>query len=480
MARSEEPEFRLRPRKARRPKGQAQKGYAWAAAFKAIMHQARMSRRAGTRSKSRMTPAFSQRCSVRGSYSRNTTKGQWRAHGRYLSRDSALKQGAAQEPGFDATDMPVNIPERLNAWQASGDERLWRFIVSPEFGERLDLKKLTRNLMARVALDLDRSIEWVAVAHFNTEHPHVHIAVRGRDSTSNEVRFDREYIKSGLRAISEDLCTRQLGYRTTVDAEYAQKREATQPYFTSLDRLIGRQAMPVPAPVSNRFLFTLPEPTSPRRLATVQALAVRASVLTRMGLAEQVDVRSWSVRRDFESVLRSMKRGRDRQKTLAAHGAPISDERLLFVTVDYRRLRQIEGRVLVHGEDEVGVGAGRPYLLIEGTDGQVHHVPYISEIQDARHQSKLRVNSFVRLRRLFVDGRPLLEINDFGDAEALLRNHAHFASEARRLAVVGVEPRESGWGGWLGRYHRQLQDSADDLRRLKAPEIPKDLTGRSR
>lgn len=174
---------------------------------------------------------------------------------------------------------------------------------------------------------------------------------------------------------TEELCTRQLGFRTTLDAEYAQARETEQQHVTSLDRMIAKQAVE-PSDDPDRFLFRLPELTAHNR-TTVQSLAVRANVLCRMGLAEPVDARTWSVRRDFESVLRAMKRGRDRQKTLRDHGAAISDDRLPFVTVDPRRMKMIQGRVLVHGEDE----AGRAYLLIEGTDAQVHHVPYVLAIQ---------------------------------------------------------------------------------------------------
>jgi len=158
-------------------------------------------------------------------------------------------------------------------------------------------------------------------------------------------------------------------------------------------------------------------------------------------------------------VLRAMKRGRDRQKTLGDHGAAISDDRLPFVTVDYRQMKMIQGRVLVHGEDE----AGRAYLLIEGTDAQVHHLPYVPEIQDARHHGQLRANSFVWLRRLFVEGRPVLEGEDLGDTEALLERRGHFVAEARRIA--GQRQSAEVWGGWLGRYNQALAELAAGDRR---------------
>jgi type IV secretory pathway VirD2 relaxase len=412
------------------------------------MKQAKQSRRARIRGSVKAPKPYSQRCSVRVTFSKNRMKGLWRAHGRYIARDSAAQDVASAGKGFDAETSNIDIPPKLNEWQASGDERLWRFIVSPEFGERLDLTKLTRDLMGRIESDTGRSLEWVAIAHFNTEHPHVHVALRGCDRADKEVRFERDYIRNGLRAFTEELCTRQLGFRTTIDAEYAQARETEQQHVTSLDRMIAKQAAE-PSDNPDRFLFTLPELTE-RNRSTVQSLAVRANVLSRMGLAEPVDARSWSVRRDLESVLRAMKRGRDRQKTLRDHGAAISDDRLPFVTVDFRQMKMIQGRVLVHGEDE----SGRAYLLIEGTDAQVHHLPYAPEIQDARHRGQLRVNSFVRIQRLSVEGRPVLEVEDLGDAEALLKKRSYFVAEAPRIA--GQRQSAKVWGGWLGRYNQAL------------------------
>jgi hypothetical protein len=66
--------------------------------------------------------------------------------------------------------------EVLDRWQKAGDPRLWKMIVSPEFGERIDLNRLTRDLMGKMEKDLDTRLEWVAVPHYNTEHPHVHVA----------------------------------------------------------------------------------------------------------------------------------------------------------------------------------------------------------------------------------------------------------------------------------------------------------------
>jgi type IV secretory pathway VirD2 relaxase len=75
---------------------------------------------------------------------------------------------------------------------------LWKFIVSSEFGDRTDLKGLTRKLMTRVGRDLgDSHLEWVVVTHYNTEHRHVHVALRGIDGQRQPLHLDRDYVKSG-------------------------------------------------------------------------------------------------------------------------------------------------------------------------------------------------------------------------------------------------------------------------------------------
>ena len=62
-----------------------------------------------------------------------------------------------------------------------------------------------------------------------------------------------------------------------------------------------------------------------------------------MGLAEAAEPNEWRVRQDFESVLRGMQRVADRQRTLATHGALISDDRLPFDAMDGRDWEVLEG-----------------------------------------------------------------------------------------------------------------------------------------
>ena len=185
--------------------------------------------------------------------------------------------------------------------------------------------------------------------------------------------------------------------------------------------------------------------------------------LQRMGLAESSELNEWRVRRDFEAVLRSMQRAGDWQKTLAAHGALMSDPRLPIETMDDRDWKTLEGRVLVHGEDDYGQDAGRSYLMLEGTDGRVHHVSYTPELEEARNRGQLRASSFVRLRKYIVGGVCSVEAEDLGDAEGILKKKQYLRRVARRMVKQGISLQEDGWGGWLGRYQAALRRSAEEL-----------------
>ena len=123
--------------------------------------------------------------------------------------------------------------------------------------------------------------------------------------------------------------------------------------------------------------------------------------------------------------------------------------------------------MLTHGEEELGKGAGRHYLLLEGTDAKVHLIYYTPEMEEARSTGKLRANSFVRLRKQFENGRPVLEVEDSGDAERILRNDRHLGERAKVFLRRGIVPPEGGWGGWLGRYQAAVKKTATELAELR-------------
>src|SRR5256885_9424019 len=161
-----EREFRLRPPKPRR--NPADETRIWSIAFKRVMHIARMSGSGkGTDRSKRVAQSgrFDQRCAVRVTYSNNKGSGQWKAHGRNIARETATPEGSRGHEGFGPKADGIPIDATLHRWQLAGDRRLFKLIVSPEFGDRLELKKLVSNLMSEMERDLGTKLEWVAAEH---------------------------------------------------------------------------------------------------------------------------------------------------------------------------------------------------------------------------------------------------------------------------------------------------------------------------
>src|SRR6202171_2695585 len=154
---NDEPQVRLRPRKSKHGPNENPRKYA--RAFRAMLRFVQMSNRGrkvpgGTGGGARTPRLFRQRVAVRVSYSANKNPGQWKAHGRYVARESATQKGRAAEAGFNATEQSLNIAATLDNWQKAGDERLFKIIVSPEFADRLNLEQHTRELLKRIERDL--------------------------------------------------------------------------------------------------------------------------------------------------------------------------------------------------------------------------------------------------------------------------------------------------------------------------------------
>src|SRR5215472_16829916 len=474
--------IRLRPRRSKRNPNDDPRRYAGVVG--SVLRFAQMTNRARRRRSQSQSEAVrqfrssrlgSQRASVRVTYAKNKNQGQWKAHGRYIARDTATHGGDPSRVGFDATRTDINIASVLDRWQRAGDDRLFKVIVSPEFGERLNLQDHTRKLIQCMEKDLKTRLEWVAAVHFNTEHPHVHIALRGKDQNGCALVIARDYIRSGIRSHAENLATKALGARTELDIEEARQKETTQARYTSLDRIIQRANDGQPSSFTITTDITAPG-LSDRERRLQQDLSARLAHLEKMGLAKLVASQQWVVQSNFEAVLRTLQRTVDRQKMLAAHGALLSDPRLPFEITNIRNLKALDGRVLLHAEDEA---SGRRYLLLEGTDAKVHLIYHTQEIEEARRAGKLAVNNFVRLEKCFADRIPHLEISDYGDADALLKSPEFLKKRAQSSIRLGIVGHRNSWAGWLGEYYERLQASTKTAR-VRSKEAKRIHSSRSR
>ena len=304
----------------------------------------------------------------------------------------------------------------------------------------------------------------MAVEHFNTEHPHVHLAIRGVDDRGQPLRLGKEYIKTGIRANAQRLATNQLGYRTHEDMRLAAERQVTQQRFTELDRSLRNKSQPVTE--GHKLDYSTPIPKAQHiREARLREIR-RLQQLCTMGLARKTGPLTWVVDRSFEQALRQVQIGNDRLKSLHEQRHTLSDPRLPLVATELRNVRRLSGKVIGTGLDE---SRGIPYLLLEGTDAKVHYLYQDGALNEARRKGQLQPGAFVEIERQFIQGgdgrkRAQIVVTDRGPAEALLTDQKHLARDALRAAKGQPSlPRESGYGGWLGRYHKAVAKRAQEL-----------------
>lgn len=389
---------------------------------------------------------FLQRCAVQVRYTKGGSSGKWYSHGTYIARE------AENGLGFNAERDDVPVAETLSNWRKEKDELFFRIIVSPEFGDRMDMEQHVRDTIEKMEFDLGTKLEWVAVVHRNTDNPHVHVALRGRRDDGSTLRIPPDYVKEGLRARAHEGATNQLGYRTEHDILDVQRREIEQSRFTGLDRQLKTRATP-----ELNFLSVTVNPSDPTlqdlKRATEFHLECRLGTLYRMGLAEHRKGGEWALDQDFEKTLRTVQKTNDRLKTIAQFGV-MATPGLPFRVERPSQIDAIEGKVIVHGQDD---WSGNNYMILESVRGELLRVPQVREIAQARQNGNLEPGRYIRIKRVPGDAdKSSYVVWDCGDAEALLREPIFLAENAKRLA--GEIP--DGWAGWLGQLRKSVVSEA--------------------
>lgn len=282
-------------------------------------------------------------------------------HLRYIERDGAGRDGEsgrAYGPDRDEADLGA-FRERC-----ADDRHHFRFIVAPEDGAELDdLRTFTRQLMGRMEADLGTRLDWVAVDHWNTDNPHTHLVVRGRDDTGKDLIIASDYIAHGFRHRAAELATEWLGPRTELEIQQTLQREVHQERWTSLDRTLSREAGPERMLQIERFN----QPSLQRQRLL---LIGRLQQLQQMGLAEEIRPGIWSIEADAQTTLRTLGERGDIIRTLQR--AMSGRSRQLAVFEPGEDGVAVTGRVVAKGlSDEL---SDRGYLVVDGLDGKAHYV----------------------------------------------------------------------------------------------------------
>jgi len=286
-------------------------------------------------------------------------------HIAYLERDGVTRDGRDASL-FDARSDRAD-GDAFGA-RCGDDRHHFRFIVSPEdAGEMADLRSFTRELMGDAARDLGTALDWVAVDHWNTDNPHIHVLVRGVADDGSDLIIDRSYIAQGLRGRAEARATLELGPRSDIEIERGLAREVEADRWTSLDRrLIAR--------CDDQGLVDLRPSSSPQQARRDLLLRGRAQKLERLGLATPAGPGRWVVRPDVETTLRDLGERGDIIKSLHRSMGQRQAHDGQFAIHPPGAPDPVLGRLVQRGlHDEL---AGTAYAIVEGIDGRHHHLRF--------------------------------------------------------------------------------------------------------
>jgi type IV secretory pathway VirD2 relaxase len=290
------------------------------------------------------------------------------AHLSYLKRDGVTADGEKARM-FDAdTDR---ADDAAFAERCKDDRHHFRFIVSPEDAEEMtDLRAFTRDLARQMEADLGTKLDWVAVDHWNTDNPHVHMLVRGVDQGGQDLVISRDYISRGLRSRAEELVSIELGPKPEHEVHSALEREVDAERWTRLDSEI-RLAADETGMIDLRPNNPATGDTEIRRL-----MIGRLQHLEKMGLATPAGPGEWMVGLEAERSLRDLGMRGDIIKTMhRAFTAQGLDRGIGEYVIDASLpTSPIIGRLVAKGlHDEL---TGEAYAVIDETDGRVHHVRF--------------------------------------------------------------------------------------------------------
>ena len=320
---------------------------------------------AGLRAAAGLIAPGTRRVIVKARYTRIVAGdlGAARAHLKYIVRDGVTREGA---PGrlYDANGDDADGSAFLD--RSEKDPHQFRFVVSADEGARLaDLKPFIRDLLAQMERDLDTKLDWVAVDHFNTGHPHTHIVIRGRDRNGEDLVMARDYISHGVRARAQALITLELGPETEVERVQKLFNEVGQERLTRLDRSLIARAK------DGILVVSAAEEADPVQ----QTLRVgRLKTLERLGLAKERQQGVWALDAGAESKLRQLGERADKfkmmQRALKEAGIERAAASMALFERGPRKAPLIGKVVGVGLVDEI---TDRTWVVVDAVDGRVHY-----------------------------------------------------------------------------------------------------------
>ena len=360
----------------------------------------------------------------------------------YLRRDGVTHDGEKARLFGPETE---NADARAFA-ERCGDDR------PDDAPDMADLRSFTRDLVGQMEKDLGTKLDWVAADHWNTEHPHVHLIVRGVRDDGQDLVISRDYIKEGMRDRARELITQELGPRTDLDIRRTLESQIEAERWTQLDRQLVRDA-------GKSGIIDL-APRADRQPDEFHALKVgRLRTLEILGVGGQVGHSQWFIKPEAENVLRELgERGdiiKRMHRALTERG--IERGSASYVLAGESLEVPVVGRLLERGlDDEL---KGTAYAVVDGVDGRTHHIklPHLDAAGDSPPGSIVELRAYEDAQ-----GQRRVALAVRSDLDIHAQVNATGATWLDRQAVAR-EPIALSEGGFGAEVQQALEQRAEHL-----------------
>jgi type IV secretory pathway VirD2 relaxase len=376
------------------------------------------------------------------------------AHLRYLERDGVTRDG---DRGKAYSAFENEADGKAFVERGREDRHQFRFIVAPEdSAEMTDLRGFTRDLMRQMELDLNTRLDWIAVDHHNTGHPHTHVIVRGVLDDGRILNIAGDYIAHGIRHRASELVTRELGHQSEIELQTKLQNEVEAERVTRLDKMLLSEQQ------EQGVIDLRPGEGATWLVRENRNLMIgRVRHLERYGLATELEPGRWALSDRVEQVLKDLDHRNEVMNSIhrALTRNGLVEERGVgqFALHGEGSGQKIVGRVLAKGlaGDEMGE---RVYLVVDGIDGRVHHMEFkdASRIEEVGRDLIIEAAPIVSGPRpadrniannagedngIYRPSRHLERVRDSferqgKDPEALVRSHVRRLKALRRAGLV--------------------------------------------
>jgi hypothetical protein len=368
---------------------------------------------------------------------KNGKMGGFKRHGKYLERDGTAGKDGPRPEDRVGVAKEQDLSSVADSWEGAGDPRMWKIVISPENGETVDFNALAESVVEELEQETGTKFEWGGVVHRNTDHPHMHLIIRGVRDDGQPLLLTRKQVQQDVRKYVQKELTRQLGPRTAAEVAEQRLRETQLDRPTGLDRDLAKKLSPegerVPVEASSRL--------EKKRLEHLEKL----------GLAKW-DGNSWTIERNFIQQLKNMQNVRERGRALFRDGVALSDHTLPIEISN--RSRRLAGRVLLNSEEE---GSGQMQTAIETLEGKVVFLRHDAALRNAWNRGDLKPGTVVLIDQLKSEpGR--FYIAKLGKDSDLVKDKGSLRTVLERLRRADLLPEAAPTEkGWLGKFFKEKE-----------------------